>query len=130
MEVALGLAPQVLTPALPVVIEEEEAMESASPPKKRGRRPAKSEQEEVKMEEEEEEATSAGTSKPKAVGKKKAESGYKSRRKTITTLGTDVDLFQGSPGVEQEQEVVAKPVAKKAQKKYIPIKKKTKVRIV
>ena len=42
---------------------------------------------------------------PQVVGKKKAESGYKSRRKTITTLGTDVDLFQGSPEVEQEQEV-------------------------
>jgi len=80
-------------------------------------------------------ATSIAKAKPSTRGVKslgqaqKTEPAYKSRRKTITTLGA-VDVVPSLPE-DQLTESGQKRLSemKKTKKKYIPVKKKTSVRI-
>merc|ERR1712039_433432 len=79
-------------------------------------------------------ATSIAKAKPSTRGVKslgqaqKTEPAYKSRRKTITTLGA-VDVVPSLPEDELTVESGQKRLSemKKTKKKYIPVKKKTSV---
>ena len=150
METALSLAS-----GLPTLVEEEtEASASTEPeaavtpteaagPKRRGRKPAAAaakpstpslniiEEESDKVEQEPVKATKGKRKQPQdeeeelAVATPPAK--RVSRRVTITTLDTDVDLFTPEAGPSRRRS--AAPAAAAGTKKYIPIKKKTSVKI-
>lgn len=135
---ALAAAGAAVTPALPIVMEEEELVESTSPPRKRSR--AAKEAAALQLEPSSSTATSSTTSTSTAATATKrretmaavaregspvqAAPAYRSRRKTITTLGSE-DPFPSLP----EDQQPAESAARKPKKRYVPVKKKTSVKI-
>lgn len=136
---ALAAAGSAVTPALPIVMEEEELVESTSPPRKRSR--AAKEAAALQLEPSSSStATSSSTSSTTASTTTKrreamaavaregspvqAAPAYRSRRKTITTLGSE-DPFPSLP----EDQQPAESAARKPKKRYVPVKKKTSVKI-
>ena len=147
VETALSLA------SLPTLVEEETEAASTEPeaavtpteagPKRRGRKPAaakpstpslniieeESDKTEPELEPEPVKATRGKRKQPQEEAEEMAmatpPAKRVSRRVTITTLDTDVDLFTPEPGPSRRRS--AAPAA--ATKKYIPIKKKTSVKI-